>query len=566
MAKRLAITIAGAVSLGSYEAGVLYEVLEAIAVHNTDASTPDDQKIYVDVITGASAGAMCATVLAQKLLYEGASLRDPKSNALHDPWIVDVDLKTLLDQRSGDETDKSVLSSELIEAISRKYLTARYASNLPPPAVSHPAVDPTKPLRLGLALSNLDGVDYAQPLQTGGEFTYTRYQDDFRRVYTFDAQSDNLATWEEVRNAAVASGAFPFAFCVKQLRRTVTDYVDPVPAGFPQLGMNFTYTDGGVFQNEPLGMAKDFVDQIDQHLNAESRFYLFIAPGARDSTIDQKKLLTRDNANFFATGLALLFAIFNQARFHDWILAEKHNHDIRVFNRRAQQLQQALLAGTISAAVIGPAATAYLAQLGAENPAIDPLYIDQAVTRLSQQFDPEYQALVAAKGAPVARVWLESILVLELAADLDCFEEMHIYGVTADPAELAGSSLVAFAGFFDQKIRQHDYDVGRNKAKLFLAGQNQPPTDPTAPRLGPFRYAPGNAIPLDPAFANFDVAKLSIDSREDLKQRLLDRIDIMLQRADVPWLIRKPLMAFYVSGKLDDFLQLDQDPDDTSAG
>lgn len=34
--KRLAITIAGAVSLGSYEAGVLWEVLEAVRQHNQD--------------------------------------------------------------------------------------------------------------------------------------------------------------------------------------------------------------------------------------------------------------------------------------------------------------------------------------------------------------------------------------------------------------------------------------------------------------------------------------------------------------------------------------------------
>jgi hypothetical protein len=34
MPKRLAITIAGAVSLCSYEAGVLYEVLDAIHQHN----------------------------------------------------------------------------------------------------------------------------------------------------------------------------------------------------------------------------------------------------------------------------------------------------------------------------------------------------------------------------------------------------------------------------------------------------------------------------------------------------------------------------------------------------
>src|ERR1039457_1145226 len=43
MAKRLAAPVGGAVSLGSYEAGVLYEVLDAIHQHNpTPATLPDD--------------------------------------------------------------------------------------------------------------------------------------------------------------------------------------------------------------------------------------------------------------------------------------------------------------------------------------------------------------------------------------------------------------------------------------------------------------------------------------------------------------------------------------------
>jgi hypothetical protein len=56
MVIRFAITVAGAVSLGSYEAGVLYEILDALAQHN--AGIPDDQKNLVDVLTGASAGEM----------------------------------------------------------------------------------------------------------------------------------------------------------------------------------------------------------------------------------------------------------------------------------------------------------------------------------------------------------------------------------------------------------------------------------------------------------------------------------------------------------------------------
>jgi hypothetical protein len=54
MAIRFAITVAGAVSLGSYEAGVLYEILDALAQHN--AGIPDDQKNLVDVLTGPLCG------------------------------------------------------------------------------------------------------------------------------------------------------------------------------------------------------------------------------------------------------------------------------------------------------------------------------------------------------------------------------------------------------------------------------------------------------------------------------------------------------------------------------
>ncbi|MFO0210364.1 MAG: patatin-like phospholipase family protein, partial [Pseudanabaena sp.] len=82
MSRKLAIAISGAVSLGSYEAGVMYEVLEAIAVHNALPEN-NDKRIEIDVITGASAGGMTAGILAQKLLCDGKSLRDPYTNPLY---------------------------------------------------------------------------------------------------------------------------------------------------------------------------------------------------------------------------------------------------------------------------------------------------------------------------------------------------------------------------------------------------------------------------------------------------------------------------------------------------
>jgi predicted acylesterase/phospholipase RssA len=92
MSKRLAITISGAVSLGSYEAGVLYEVCESLRQHNINPETlaNPDERIEIDVLTGASAGGMTAVIVAQNLLYAGGSLAEPQSNPFYNPWVPDL--------------------------------------------------------------------------------------------------------------------------------------------------------------------------------------------------------------------------------------------------------------------------------------------------------------------------------------------------------------------------------------------------------------------------------------------------------------------------------------------
>ena len=98
MSKRLAITISGAVSLGCYEAGLLYEICEALRQHNEDPQTianPAD-RIKIDVLTGASAGGMTAVIEAQSLLYSGNALKDPQNNPFYCPWVTDINLDGLL--------------------------------------------------------------------------------------------------------------------------------------------------------------------------------------------------------------------------------------------------------------------------------------------------------------------------------------------------------------------------------------------------------------------------------------------------------------------------------------
>jgi len=184
--KRLAITIAGAVSLGSYEAGVLWEVLDAIRQHNLDERTVanPETRIVVDALTGASAGGMTAIILAQKLLFEGADFIGPYDNPLYKVWVEGIDLRALQATDRDESALQSLFSSNLIEQISTSALLGRYnqlnVTSIPTHA--HPAVEPTGPLGVGVALSNLNGVDYGYRVEPQGVFEYRQYADQMTRV------------------------------------------------------------------------------------------------------------------------------------------------------------------------------------------------------------------------------------------------------------------------------------------------------------------------------------------------------------------------------------------------
>src|SRR5271154_5964630 len=221
MPKRLAITIAGAVSLGSYEAGVLYEVLDAIHQHNTSPGVTDDEKILIDVMTGASAGAMTAAIVAQKMLYSANEFRDPYDNPLYNVWVKRINLDGLLetvDKATGEVEPAlhSIFSSNMVEKIAEDSLLGRYAAGKWPAPITHMAA--ARSIAVGMTLTNLNGVDYGYDMQPCGKFIYTRHEDQMTRVVSVEA-SDKPEVWRELADASVASGAYPLAFRAKEMDR-----------------------------------------------------------------------------------------------------------------------------------------------------------------------------------------------------------------------------------------------------------------------------------------------------------------------------------------------------------
>ena len=103
---------------------------------------------------------------------------------------------------------------------------------------------------LGLALTNLDGLSYGYPILQGRteQFQSTTLcgSDDAERSRDPGSGGE---LWGPLFDAAVASGAFPFAFRAQDIRRQRKEYRDNNLEGWPAKSKEdktFTYTDGGV--------------------------------------------------------------------------------------------------------------------------------------------------------------------------------------------------------------------------------------------------------------------------------------------------------------------------------
>jgi predicted acylesterase/phospholipase RssA len=566
MAKKLSITIAGAVSLGSYEAGVAFEVLDALSQHNqwAEANNLPDERIEIDVLTGASAGGMTVAMLAQRLLFDGPAMSLPYSNPLYDAWVTSIDIVGLLNRKPDEDVTHSLLSSDLVQDISKTYLTDRYPKPPQPPSPPkpHPALALDGKLQLGLSLSNLTGIDYARNTMSGGQFIYTKHEDQLVRPLS-QATDDRPEIWEEIRAAAVACGAFPIAFRVQDLLRNIADFIDSpylvktlwggAPSRF------FTYTDGGVFQNEPLGMAKNLVETLPGgHLNADQRGYLFIAPQPKTSeaipyTSDPKAPATAfgaANADYKAVVERLAESVIGQSEFQDWVVAERVNDKLRLLDERAGELQALFLSRKLTAAATTPISAALLPQLFQGDDAMARIELNAARNQLKQQYSLEYSNF--GEDHVTADAWLDAVLVLEVAAGLHEKEEMLIYDFVADTTKLASNGLHAFVGFFDVRYRKHDYDYGRSMGQQRLAFyKNQPGS-----ALANLHWTPKAIDPIDPNLNNLDMSKVDKNKRKQVCSQMCDAANSLLQELGKGVIVRKAIMTFFIKGQIKEMLAL----------
>ena len=421
----IGLALAGTVSAGSYTAGVIDYLLEALdawsaakVLGDPDAPT---HNVGLSTVAGASGGAINGAVLLRAASFDyphGANNGNPFFNAWAGPDCVTLEQMLAPGLSESGTPAMAFLNTSPVEQQAKAIL--KFTGSDPR---SRPYL--TNPLRLIATIGNLTGVPYridyrgdtGLGLDMNMHSDYVRFAlsvelgcprpDNAPRNDEYALSASSQLNWNFLGSAALATSAFPIAFNARSVDRTVDqlayravlipgadgdpDRVVPVVplwrqfSNLLQLGkMTATAVDGGTMDNEPIGIVRQelagLAGRNPRTADKAHRAVILIDPFA-----DAKTLATPPESLFDISG-QVLNLFLEQARYkpEDLALAQ----DETKFSRF----------------LIAPRASA-----------------------ASQQ-----------------NVSLEG------------------------SGALAGGGLGGFLGFIDQRFLQHDFELGRYNAFLFL--------------------------------------------------------------------------------------------------
>jgi predicted acylesterase/phospholipase RssA len=434
---KIGINMAGAISAGAYTAGVLDFLVEALDEWYAAKANGEEVPMHdvsIEVLSGASAGGMCAAISAVMLQESFDHVREigqqQSTNQLYESWVNRIDITELLktdDLKSGGHV-ASLLDSTIIEQIATYALTPK---NL----LTKPRLYVSPNLTLFLSLTNLRGVPYSLNSAAPGSIEEgTFFYGDRIRFETTRGPGGSLlaeSAWglnvalpgqlggsDVLQTAAMATGAFPIFLAPRTLDRYTREYIPPLwesvtsaasgtpppvppnfPADFSQPFLTLN-VDGGVTNNDPFNYASDFLglrspvpnqgDNSQEPLTTD-RAVITVAPFP---TTDQfNPVFQPEKASSIFSVLPQLFsALISQSRFF------------------GESLSGIMQGTSFSRFVIAPS-------------------------------DSELSQMHLSKGD-------------------------SLYD---QPPALQCASLGAFGGFFERGFRDHDYQLGRRNCQQFLS-------------------------------------------------------------------------------------------------
>ncbi|MBN2090068.1 patatin-like phospholipase family protein [candidate division KSB1 bacterium] len=280
---RLAIVLGGAVSLGAFEAGAIAELVRQLEYYNKENR---EHQYVIDILVGASAGSMTLAMLATQIFDTKISPYHSdyhQQNIFYKAWVDSIDIRFLLpEKRPNINNDPYLLSRDRVDLLGDLFLKDQLGSN-------NPLSIAPDTLKLAMTLSNLEGNIDSVKFVNNQKKEITLYDEQRffqvmnrgRQVKMRVLNNYREVGWKDIRNAAIASGAFPLAFEPKKINDAYTNAMVT-----SQQNQDVLYVDGGFFRNNPLQIAKDLASQDNRNfriydrrqLDNLDRIFIFVTP------------------------------------------------------------------------------------------------------------------------------------------------------------------------------------------------------------------------------------------------------------------------------------------------
>jgi predicted acylesterase/phospholipase RssA len=287
--QQIALVLRGGVSLGAYIAGALDELMHALAATND---------YVIDIITGASAGATTAAIVARGLLYHQGTMD------LHDVWVRSIDIIDLLDPQMPADAAFALLNDRPLHQVAQ-----RIVDGIAGTTEGRRAAWVAPRLTVAMTLGNTTTLSYISRVRmpaAGRTEEYVQYRHAEQEAFVLNAyESPDPQQWRRIVNVALASAAFPFAFPPVALRRSAGDENHYIQRPAFKGEAEFWYYDGGAFNNLPLDLAWHYA-----HIHAarsgnnvsQDRMMVVIAPTRNDIT-PVPPAITQPNLRAYTAGL-----------------------------------------------------------------------------------------------------------------------------------------------------------------------------------------------------------------------------------------------------------------------
>lgn len=516
----LSIVLSGGIALGAFHAGTIAQIGWFLRTwQDARAEDPSLPPIFVDVISGASAGALTGAVLFQYIgtdyyATKGLNPGEDKQaflKASYDAWCgPQLTFANMLNRATKDD-ERSVLSNNAIEDLAATSITdleprlpqgqdrllfTCTMTSIEPIPFEIELPDATRKVTQTTLYGETrkDWITFQMTAPTSvpsgmessaGHYTNlahatpsTVFMELASSPNTSPTNNNREELWKRLKFSAMASGAFPFAWSPIFMSRNLRYY--PAAArgeASTHTESVFEYMDGGVINNMPLDRAakviRDYALKTDAVAGVSKRTYVLIdvspakQPSARPHLINNVEPSRNRNRPIATEAGPMIEALREQGYFRDLLDAQHTNE--RLIQRTdvlwpLLQRYISCVAPDQVAAELAHAIEELDRLLMGKKSVSNPLDAERMRVLLGSQLRIRHPEFFPGKDLP--REELLEVLMITADSVADLAGKHELEALRIQPSKTLKSAFFGdFGGFVDQTLMRDDFWHGMQSAK-----------------------------------------------------------------------------------------------------